>query len=122
MTVGIAVATTVASSAAMKTHSTSARTVRRRFAGRFGPVAATDASDAPLERSLDLEQLDLEDERRVRRDHGRKPALAVREVRRDRQLAQRAHLHARDALIPPLDDAPAPEREAEALPAVARAV
>src|SRR5262245_9267772 len=110
MTVGIAVATTVASSAAMKTHSTSARTVRERFARR---AELEDGIDAP-EDALplpDLEQLDLEDERRIRRDDRRVTVFAVRKVRRDRQFAQRADLHPGDPLVPPLDHATAAERE-----------
>ena len=64
---------------------------------------------------LDFEQLDLENERRVGRNHRRKAPRSVAEVRRDGELAERAHLHARHALIPALDDLACAEPEREAL-------
>src|SRR5258708_36713123 len=105
----------------MNTHKTSAPTVRRRCVVRRELDA--DISDASSsDDSLDFEQLDLEHERRVRRNYRWEPALAVGEVRRDRELAHLAHHHPGDPLVPSLDDPPASEREAEALPPVARAV
>src|SRR5207302_9887286 len=81
--------------------------------------------------SSEREQLDLEHERRARRDDVararvlrvlREAALAVGELARDRELALAAHLHARDALVPALDDPALAEGELEGLLPVDRAV
>src|SRR4051812_30952985 len=50
--------------------------------------------------SADLEELDLEHERRVRGNRAREPARSVAELGRDRELALAADLHAYDALVP----------------------
>src|SRR5438552_1481794 len=72
--------------------------------------------------STDLQQLDLEDEGRVGRDGAREALGAVAQVRRDRELALAAHLHAQDALVPALYDHARAEREVERLLPVERAV
>src|SRR5262249_6150177 len=43
-------------------------------------------------------------------------------MRRDRELAKLADLHAGDALVPAFDDLPGAELERESAPAIARAV
>ena len=50
--------------------------------------------------SGDAEQLDLEHQRRIRRDHAARAARAVREVRRNGELALAADFHAGDHLPP----------------------
>src|SRR5581483_12358077 len=52
---------------------------------------------------LNAEELDLEDQRRVRRDLRRVSALAVGEIARDRQAAKSAHAHADETFFPALD-------------------
>src|SRR5207244_256936 len=53
---------------------------------------------------LHVDQLDVEDQRGVGRDHARRAALAVAERGRDGELALAPHLHPGDALVPALDD------------------
>src|SRR4030095_8273469 len=52
----------------------------------------------------DADEVDDEDQRRAGLDDAARSALAVRLVRRDRQPASSADLHAADALVPALDD------------------
>ena len=61
----------------------------------------------------DLRQVDVEDERRVRRDRRRLALRAVREVGRDRQPPPAADLHPDQALVPALDDLALAERQLE---------
>src|SRR5262249_23545753 len=68
--------------------------------------------------SAHAEQLDLEDERGVRRDHRRKAARTVPQVRGDGQLALAADAHPLDPLVPPLDDLASPEGKRERAAAV----
>jgi hypothetical protein len=63
-------------------------------------------------RLLDLEELDVEDERAVRRDPG-DGAAAVGEVGGDGQAALTADGHAGNANIPPLDDLALADLEGE---------
>src|SRR5262249_23678980 len=63
--------------------------------------------------SLDLEQFDLEDERRVGRDDAAGAAFAIAEVGWDDELAGAAFLHAGDAFVPALDDDPLADGELE---------
>src|SRR5688572_13967492 len=73
--------------------------------------------------SADFEELDLEHERRVRRDEAAaRAARAVAEVRRDRELALAADLHAGDALVPTGDDLARADGERERLAAIERRV
>src|SRR5687768_1274151 len=67
---------------------------------------------------LDVEQLHLEHQRRVRRDDAAGAARAVAELRRDGELALAADLHAGDAFVPSLDHVALPEREDKRLAAV----
>src|SRR5882724_10371363 len=71
---------------------------------------------------LELEQLDLEHQRRVGRDHAAGAARAVTELGRDQQRALRPDLHAGNAFVPALDDLPVAEREGEGAAAIERAV
>ena len=70
---------------------------------------------------VDLEELDLEDERGVRRDNARSALGAVGVLRRDCEPGQLADLHRCDTEAPALDHALA-DRERERLPAVAARV
>src|SRR6185295_19091958 len=70
----------------------------------------------------DLEQLDLEHQRRVRRDHAAAAMLAVGERGRDGELALAALLHAFNALVPALDHVACAEREVERVAARAAGV
>src|SRR5262249_42586897 len=73
-------------------------------------------------RLLDVEQLDLEEERRVRRNHAARSARDVTEIRRNQERTLAADLHRRDALVPSLDHAALPDRERERRSAIERAV
>src|SRR5688572_33072857 len=73
-------------------------------------------------RLLDLEELDLEHQRGVRRDHAAGAAGAVTHRRRNRQDACAADLHACDAFIPAGDHLLRAQRKVEWLIAVFRAV
>src|SRR5690242_1055315 len=64
-------------------------------------------------RLRDGKEVDDEDERLARGDHPARAAVAVGELGRDREPAAAADLHARDALIPALDDVAAAEAERE---------
>src|SRR5947199_9334821 len=68
----------------------------------------------------DLEQLDLEDERRAGLDRGRRAAVAVGDVRGADETALAAHLHELQPLGPALDDAV--QREGRRLAALDGAV
>src|SRR5262249_40199770 len=72
---------------------------------------------------LDADEFNVEMQRRVRWDGppGRAP-VPVTELGRDDEVAFLALLHARDALLPALDDLPLAEDEFDRLPAVVRAV
>src|SRR4051794_36804402 len=63
-----------------------------------------------------------EHERLVRADHPARPALAVGEVRRDRDAAPAADPHPLHALVPAPDHLPLPEAELEGVPSVPRRV
>src|SRR5690606_5959219 len=70
---------------------------------------------------LHFEEVDLEEQRGVRRDHAAGPAGAVAELGRDHEPAGATDPHAGDALIPAADHVAGAEREAERLaPVLAR--
>ncbi len=69
-----------------------------------------------------LDQLDLERERRVRRNDAAGAARAVREIGWDDELPGAADLHGRHALVPSFDDLTAADGERERLAAIFRAV
>src|SRR5207302_2133297 len=71
---------------------------------------------------LDVDQLDVEDERGVWGYRRAGAARAVAEIRRDDQRARSADLHAGDPLIPSANDLAGAEAERERLLAVAGAV
>src|SRR5205085_3678381 len=71
---------------------------------------------------LDLQQVDVEDERLVRPDRRRLTLRPVRHVGRDDELAAPADLHSDDALVPPGDDHAGTQLELERLVAVPRGV
>src|SRR5688572_25684023 len=75
-----------------------------------------------LDSSVDLQQFDVEHQRRVRRDHASSATRAVAELGRDDQRALAADLHAGDALVPALDHLLRAETEREGLAAIQRAV
>src|ERR1700744_6074083 len=83
--------------------------------------AARPRNDA-LRASLHAEQLDVEHQRRVRRDHAAGAARAVAKLRRDDQRAVAADLHGGDALVPAGDHLSLADREGEGLVAIVRAV
>src|SRR5512139_2041017 len=68
--------------------------------------------------SADAEQVHHEDERLTGGDHRAGAAVAVRQVRRDDELAPATHLHAGDPAVPPGDHVAGAEGEGERLPAV----
>src|SRR5690606_29266138 len=68
------------------------------------------------------EQLDLELQGRVGRDHATGTARAIAQVRRDDQHAGAADLHPGHALVPALDDHAGTEREDEGLVAILRGI
>ena len=74
-----------------------------------GPLRARPRVRPP---DSDAEQLDLEHQRRVRRDHAAGAARAVAELGRDRQHARAADLHALHAFVPAADHLAGAEVEA----------
>src|SRR5690606_9043305 len=64
----------------------------------------------------DLDQLDVEHERRIRRDDRRAASLAVAVLGRDEEIAPPADAHALEALVPAADHPAGPELERERLP------
>src|SRR5262245_50277500 len=64
------------------------------------------------------QQLHLEDQRGVRRDHPAGTPRAIAEVGGDGQLALAAYFHAGDPLVPALDDMARSQREREGPPVV----
>src|ERR1022692_2509921 len=97
----------------------------RSFSGsRIGPMAVIRCELAELARAplLQVDQLDLEQQRGVRRNDAAGPAGAIAEGRRDDQRALAADLHAGDAFVPPLDHLALPEREGKRAPAIVRAI
>ena len=93
--------------------------LRRRRRAPRGSIGFTCVSAVRL---LDLEQLDVEDQRGVRRNHAAGAARAVAQSRRNHERALAAHLHAGNAFVPALDHAARAERERERGVAIARAV
>src|SRR5262249_51398187 len=71
---------------------------------------------------FDAQQLDLEDQRRVRRDHVADAAGAVAEVGRDDEGTLAADLHRGHAFVPAGDHLPSANGKLERLAAVERAV
>src|ERR1700759_1871243 len=83
--------------------------------------ARTDAaSRAPT--SLHFEQLDLEQERGVRRNDAARAARAVAELWRDQQRTRAANFHAGDAFIPTFEDTTRADGERERATTIPRAV
>src|SRR5439155_26283105 len=73
-------------------------------------------------RLVDLQQFDVEHQRRVRRDNAAGAPGAIAELGRDHQRAFAADLHPGDALVPAFDDLLLTECEIEGLAAIERAV
>src|SRR6185503_3896212 len=73
-------------------------------------------------RSVDAEQLDFEDQRRVGRNHAARAARAVAELGGDGQAAIATDLHPLDAFVPTLDDFAPAERKSERIAAIATGV
>src|SRR6516225_11743810 len=67
---------------------------------------------------LHAQELHVEQQRRIRRDHTARSARAVAERRRDDQRALAADLHAGNALIPPGDHPALADRKLERLVAI----
>src|SRR5262245_43817139 len=61
--------------------------------------------------AFDAQQFDLEDQRRVRRDHAADPARAVTEVGRDDEGALATDLHRGNAFVPARDDLASADRK-----------
>src|SRR5579863_6436724 len=93
------------------------------------PAESKPKKDGSMDRSfflrrsaLHLEQFDLEEQRRVRRDHAAGAASAVTQRRRNDQRALAADFHRGDALIPTRNHLTLSDRKFERLVAVDRAV
>ena len=71
---------------------------------------------------LDGDQLDVEDERRVRRDHTAGAPIPVRVLRSNREKGSLAHAHRRNTEVPSLDDHASTQLEFERLAPAARGV
>jgi aspartate racemase len=106
-----------------------ARLHRARAAARARRLRRAAAAERPLHVEAavaaagglaDAEQVDDEDQRLVGPDGAPGAARAVAELRRDRQPAAAADLHAGDALVPAGDDHALAEAEGERLAAVPR--
>src|SRR6478735_151387 len=76
-------------------------------------VLRADIGDSRVAGSADVDEVHDEDERLAGSDRTTRAAVAVREVRRDDELAAAADLHADDALVPAGDDATGAEGEVE---------
>src|ERR1700722_19930794 len=85
-----------------------------------GPARLARRSDAGG--LLDSKELDVEQERRARRNDPARAALPVAESRGNHEPPLPAHRHAGDTLIPALDNFPAADAEAKGFVAIARAV
>src|SRR5438552_152375 len=72
--------------------------------------------------SLDVNQLDIEQERRIGRDDVARTARAVAEFRRDCQFTPAAHLHAHHPFVPAFDDLADTDHELEWLAAITRTI
>src|SRR5436305_124738 len=86
---------------------------------------ACNGGASPAPRPLPLlhpQQLHLEDQRRVGRDHAAGAAAAVAEVGGDDEPALAADLHADQPLVPPLDGVAGAEAEGERAVAAAAGV
>src|SRR5579872_6699251 len=68
--------------------------------------------------ALHIEQFDVEDQRRIRRDDAACAARAVAEFRRNNQGALAANLHRGDALIPAGDHPALSDRKLERIVAI----
>src|SRR6185312_8003685 len=91
---------------------------------RVSRVIAFGPGPAPVRPVLvfDLQQLDIEGQRREGRNHAARAARAVAERRRDDQRALAADFHPGDPLVPALDDLAGAELERKRLAAIERAV
>src|SRR4051812_3379453 len=72
--------------------------------------------------SANFEELHIENERCIRRNDSAGTARAVPQLGRNHELPPSAHLHARNSLVPALDDLARAERELERLVPVHAAV
>src|SRR6185503_19700597 len=97
--------------------------------GQFGRAQASASGALCDERpgarppgSVDAEQLDFENQRRVGRNHSARAARAVAERGRDGQAAIATDLHSLDAFVPTLDDFASAERKYERIVAIAAGV
>src|SRR5687767_11940550 len=88
----------------------------------FRSAISTTMSSVVVPRLADVEQLDVEDERRVGRNDATGAAGAVPHAWRNRQRALTADLHPGHALIPAGNDLTATEPERERLVAIAGTV
>src|SRR5262249_48519192 len=88
-----------------------------RITAKDGPAKA-DGGPSKSRTLLHAGERDVEDERRVRRNGGRRAPAAVREIRRNDQAPLAADAHARYAAIPTRDHLTRADREAEARAAV----
>src|ERR1700728_1601821 len=84
--------------------------------------STTTPTESPLGLALDVEQFDVEDQRRVRRKDAAGAARAVAEIGRNDQSAFAADLHGGDAFVPAGDDVVSADRKLEWLAAIDRAV
>src|SRR6185295_7285667 len=89
----------------------------QRHTGRsmLRPYGAADVRGA----LFDPNQLDVEEERGVRRDHTTRPSRAIAEVRGDHEFSLTAHFHSGNSFIPPLDHLADADLEFERPPPVA---
>src|ERR1700728_17747 len=91
-------------------------------AGNREPLAPLDSHTRVTRGSLDAYEIHVEHERCAGRNDIARPAVTVREVRRDDESALPAYLHAGHALIPSLDHLAGAHLEAERRAALQRAV
>src|SRR5262252_8018572 len=82
------------------------------------PLQPAVLEDAARALSLHVKQLNIEDQRGVRRDDAAGAARAVTEFGRDDERALAADLHGRHTLIPTADDLPPADGKLERLAAI----
>src|SRR5205809_6924309 len=85
---------------------------------RCGDAASGHAAEAERDpvtarTSLDFDQFDVEEERRIGRNHSTGALLSVALLRWDDQRTLATHLHAGHAFVPTFDDLPGAQQKGE---------
>src|SRR6516164_8162079 len=93
-----------------------------RARGHREEASATSSLEVKPFRLFHVDQLDIENQRRVRRDDAARAPCAVAHLRRDDQGALPSDAHAGYALVPALDDAALADHESKRRVAIQGAI